>query len=257
MARSRRYLESHTLCYLCSQPIRQSQAWNRDHIPPSRFFGSALKRALNPQLEWLPTHEICNSDYRRDEELFVLNAVFMASASGSESAEALLADIRRGLLKGQQHGLFLSIGPQFTPAAEPNGPVRFSYDGQRTLRIIWKIVRGLYTLRMGRTLPVDTPHHCYPLVGPFRAFEQLQEIDWLEDVLLLGDSHGQYKQVFDYRWLGLVRPGQPSLRVHGFALLLWGRVIAPVLIHDPTCGCDQCLARVSDGPEVVNDQRHD
>jgi len=243
MSRSRRYLQPNTICYLCSRPITTEQTWNRDHIPPARFFGSTLKKSLSPQLQWLPTHVECNSDYRRDEELFVLNAVFMAAASGSEAADSLLADIRRGILKGQQHGLFKSIGRQFKPSGEPDGAIAFSYDGERTLRIIWKIVRGLYTLQMGRHLPIDTPHHCYPLIGPFRATEQLQEIEWMSEVLLLGNSLGQHKTVLDYRWLGLLHPDQPSLRVHGFALLLWDRVIAPVLIHDPTCGCEQCRAK--------------
>jgi hypothetical protein len=33
MARSRRYLEPNTACYLCSQAIEEGQNWNRDHIP--------------------------------------------------------------------------------------------------------------------------------------------------------------------------------------------------------------------------------
>jgi len=205
-----------------------------------------LKKAVNPQLRWLPTHVECNSAYRRDEELFVLNAVFMASASNSEAADALLADIRRGILKGQQHGLFLSIGPQFKPASEPDGTVTFSYDAERTLRVIWKIVRGLYALQMGRPLHIDTPHHCYPLIGPWGATERLEEVGWIVD--LRGDSLGQYKEVLDYKWIGFIDPDQPSLRVHGFALLLWDRVIAPVLIHDPTCGCRQCSTKVARAP---------
>jgi len=242
MRRSRRRLEPNTVCYLCSLPITAGQDWNRDHIPPSRFFGNAIKEALNPQLQWLPTHVECNSAYRRDEELFAMNAGFMAGGSNSESANAVLADIRRGLLKGQQHGLFLSIGPQFKPSGQPDGTVNFSYDGERTLRIVWKIVRGLYALHMNRPLDIDTPHHCYPLIGPFRSAEQIEQVEWLPDVLLLGQSFGEYKQVLDYRWLGLIEPGRPSLRAHGFALLFWERVIAPVLIHDPTCSCPQCAA---------------
>ncbi len=250
MTRSRRYLEPNTACYLCSLPIEKGQNWNRDHIPPSRFFGSALKKSLNPQLRWLPTHVECNSSYRRDEELFVLNAVFMAAASESEAADSLLADIRRGLLKGQQHGLFLSLDKQFKSSGEPDETVVFSYDGERTLRIIWKIVRGLYALEMGRPLHVDTAHHCYPLIGPHRSKEQIEKIEWLVDVVLVGQSFGQYKQVLDYRWLCFLDPDQPSLRVHGFALLLWDRVIAPVLIHDPTCGCRQCSGRsAAPGPQ--------
>jgi hypothetical protein len=225
---------------LCSLAIEEGQDWNRDHIPPSRFFGSTLKKSLNPQLRWLPTHVECNSSYRRDEELFVLNAVFMASASGSAAADAVLADIRRGLQKGQQNGLFRSLERQFGRAGEPDETVHFSYDGERTLRIVWKIVRGLYALEMGRPLHIDTAHHCYPLIGPHRSQEQIESIEWLPDAILIGDSLGQYKQILDYRWLCRLDPDEPSLRVHCFGLLLWNRVIAPVPIHDPTCGCPQC-----------------
>jgi hypothetical protein len=174
----------------------------------------------------------------------------MAAASESEAADSLLADIRRGLLKGQQHGLFLSLDRQFKPAGEPDETVVFSYDGERTLRIIWKIVRGLYALETGRRLHVDNAHHCYPLIGPHRSKEQIEKIEWLIDVILVGQSFGQYKQVLDYRWLCFLDLDQPSLRVHGFALLLWDRVIAPVLIHDPTCGCRQCSGRpAAPGPQ--------
>ena len=47
-----------------------------------------------------------------------------------------LSDIRRGLLKGQGTGLFLSIGPQFRELGQPDGTIGFSYDGERTLRIV-------------------------------------------------------------------------------------------------------------------------
>lgn len=97
-------------------------------------------------------------------------------------------------------------------------------------------------LRSGRPLDIDTPHHCYPLIGPFKSTEQIEAIEWLPDVLLLGQSFGQYKQVLDYRWLGFRDPERPALRAHGFAVFFWDRVIAPVLIHDPTCDCQQCSA---------------
>lgn len=238
MARSRKYLPPNTVCYLCCLPITTEESWNRDHIPPARFFGSAVKKATDLQLEWLPTHVKCNSDYRRDEELFALNAGFMASATGSDGADALLSDVRRGLLKGQGTGLFLSIGPQFKDLGEPDRTVGFTYDGTRTLRIVWKIIRGLYALQMDRPLPNDTPHHCYPLIAPWKAGDEIAKIDWLLD--LRGDSMGVYKSVMDYKWMGFIDPEQPALRVHGVAILLWDRVIAPVLIHDPTCGCRQC-----------------
>jgi hypothetical protein len=134
-SRAYELLQPNTVCYLCCQPITTEENWNRDHIPPARFFGNAVKKTTNLQLQWLPTHVKCNSDYRRGEELFALNAGFVASASGSDGADALVSDIRRGLLKGQGADLFLSIGPQFKDLGEPD-----------RLRIVWKIVHGLYAL---------------------------------------------------------------------------------------------------------------
>lgn len=97
-----------------------------------------------------------------------------------------------------------------------------------------------YTLDMGRPLPDDTPHYCYPLIAPWKAQEEILKMEWLLD--LRGESMGLYKSVLDYRWIGFVDPEQPALRVHGVALLLWDRVIAPVLIHDPMCRCTQCVS---------------
>jgi hypothetical protein len=146
--------------------------------------------------------------------------------------------------------LFRSIGPNFGPSEEADQSVRFSYDGERTLRIVWKIVCGLYALMMGRALPLATRRFCYPLVGPWRAAEELQKIEWLP--LLQGDSLGQYGSVFDYRWISFIDHDRGPLRAHGLALLLWDRVIAPVLIHDPACACSQCRSgadpRSSRGP---------
>lgn len=117
----------------------------------------------------------------------------MASASGSIAADSLLDDIRRGILNGHATGLFLSIGPQFDPTPQADGSISFTYDGERTLRIVWKIVRGLYMLETNKHLPENTPHHCYPLVAPQRAQEQLSEIEWLLD--LQGASLGKHPLV--------------------------------------------------------------
>lgn len=51
--RSRRYLSPATICYLCDAEVVEGQEWNRDHVPPQRFFGKAIRDAFNPNLSWL------------------------------------------------------------------------------------------------------------------------------------------------------------------------------------------------------------
>ena len=70
MTSSRRRVSPGTICYLCGLEIAPDQGWNRDHVPPLRFFAKSVRKTHYPQLACLPTHTNCNSSYREDEEYF-------------------------------------------------------------------------------------------------------------------------------------------------------------------------------------------
>jgi hypothetical protein len=142
--RSRRYLEPGTLCYLCGNEITSGQDWNRDHVPPQRFYGKSIRQAFNPNLHWHPTHTGCNTAYKADEEYYA--AAFSGHAD-SHSGQSTFEDFRRGVAQGHDAGLLKTIIGQFGQVALPDGSIVFNYDVNRAERITWK----LYAVCISRT----------------------------------------------------------------------------------------------------------
>jgi hypothetical protein len=45
--RSRRRLPPGTICYLCGGEIAAAEKWDRDHIPPQRFYGKSIRTTFS------------------------------------------------------------------------------------------------------------------------------------------------------------------------------------------------------------------
>jgi len=118
--RSRRKLPQGTICYLCGDEILEDEPWDRDHVPPERFYGKSIKRTYNPNLGWLYTHVDCNSAYRSDEEYYV--AVF-ASFAHTDAGRSVVSDLRRGLDKGHGAGLLQTVRDQVGKVLLPDASV--------------------------------------------------------------------------------------------------------------------------------------
>jgi hypothetical protein len=223
-------------CYLCDRLLRDGTPINMDHVPPQRFFPKSVRKALALQLDTLPTHVACNSAYKQDEEYLVL--ALAAYAHDSEFGRALMKDLRAGLQKGHGVGLYKAIKKGFGSVTAPDGSILFQYDKNRIDRVIWKIVRGLYRLHTGRSLPIDQPFEC-SVVPPTEAQERLPKHEWF--LLLMGTtSLCEYGAVFDMKALGGI---DGVIRAHFQTFLFWDRIVALVRFHDPTCGCDECRLR--------------
>jgi hypothetical protein len=108
--RSRRDLPPDTICYLCRQVIGRDQGWNKDHVPPQRFYGKSIRQTFNLNLRGLHTHTTCNTGYKADEEYYV--AAFAGHAD-SPTGRAVFTDWRRGIAKGHDAGLLKTILSQF------------------------------------------------------------------------------------------------------------------------------------------------
>jgi hypothetical protein len=231
--RSRRRLEPGTMCYLCSCPIdAKAEKWNRDHVPPERFYARALKDQFR-NLHWLPTHVICNSDYRLDEAYFT---TAFAGHAKSSMGRAVFEDFRRARAKGHDIGLLKTILSQFGKEALPDGRITFAYDHARVSRIVWKLVRGIHFMTCDRLLPVERSAVIAILLpDDFRtAHESYAWWPAVRDT----DALGVHPEVLDYKWIGLFGEG---LRGHALAILLWRSVAFLVMFHDPSCGCSNCI----------------
>ncbi len=154
--KSRRRVPSGTLCYLCGKPIRQHDSWNRDHLPPAAFFGSALKRVFAFNLPWLYTHQSCNSAYRGDEEYTI---AALAGHAQSATGNAVMDDLRSAFRQGHKHGLLRMIVSAFGKLTGPRGEATFALNRTRVERIAWKLARGIYYRELGLVLPESRPGH--------------------------------------------------------------------------------------------------
>jgi hypothetical protein len=236
-----RRLPPGTFCYLCGKVIAEGEDWNRDHVPPQRLFAKSVRKQRAVQLDWLPTHNACNSAYASDEDYFVTALV---GQHGTEWAKAVFADIRRGVARGQGVGLIKTILGQFGKVPTSDGTMLFALDANRANRAIWKIVRGLYTLETGRFVP-DLSYLNIEIVPRSEADETLPGHLWFESVRNT-EGLGRHKAIFDYKWLGrYVDDGHVNVfesRGNFMALLFWDALIVLCMFHDTACRCHRCIA---------------
>ena len=228
--RSRRHLPPGTVCYLCGAPFVAGEEWNLDHVPPQRFYGKAIRSAFNPNLGWLPTHPHCNSAYKADEEYYVAS---FAGHTDSDTGRSVFNDFRGAVAKGHDVGLLKTILSQFGKVTLADSSIPFNFDTDRTSRIVWKLVRGLYFEEVGRVLPEDHEPRTIYMLGPEETKDVADKYPWW---LLVRNTQpmGKYGRVFDYKWLGLTVEGG---RGHMLAMLLWERLLLLVVFHDPSCPC--------------------
>ena len=231
---SRRRIPPNTVCYLCGRPIADDEPWNRDHIPPERFFAHVVKVQFNPQLQWLYTHASCNSAYREDEEYAI---AVLAGHAKSPVGDAVIDDLRRAIAKGHSRGLLKAIVNAFGTVTGPRGERVFQIETHRIHRFIWKLVRGIYFLELGRVLPEDTPRDIR-VITPYNAPTDLPQIPWFP-IIRDTEPLARYGNVFDYKWIG--QRVDAGIRGHMMALLLWDGIIVLILFHDPTCSCIACF----------------
>ena len=132
------------LCYLCGDHV-SAESWDRDHIPPRRFYPRKLRSQSRVHLITAFTHPSCNRAYQLDEDYFFAALVPIAAAvGGTSSASYALEDLARSLARPQGIRLQQTLSP-----VPPNvGPqdvegVFNSFDHRRLNRLVWKIARGL------------------------------------------------------------------------------------------------------------------
>jgi hypothetical protein len=116
--------------------------------------------------------------------------------------------------------------------------VAMRVSGARIGRVVWKIVRGLWYLKHRTFLPDSTPH-AIELQEPENRDPLNFDEYWTR--VKASPSLGSYQAVFAYKYK-CFEAG--DLRVHGWAMLLWDRVILYCLHWDPSA------ARVTDSRPV-------
>jgi len=237
--RSRHRLQPGTFCYLCGLPISSDQSWNRDHIPPERVFGKRVRQQHAVDLKWLPTHTDCNSAHKSDEEYFVV--ALAGHHRNTPTGRAVWDDVARGAAAGHSQGLLKTIVSQFGKVALPDGSILFSLDTQRSHRVAWKIIRGLYTLVSAQFLP-ETQLRTIEIIPQSEAPKLLPNHAWFAAVRDT-EPLARHQAVFDYKWICYT---DGDSRGNLVALLLWDSLIVLGLFHDPACRCALCVPASAD-----------
>lgn len=225
-------LPAGTICYLCGQAIDPYGDWNRDHHPPKRFFGRAVRQGAN--LKTLFTHNACNTAYKHDEEYFI--AAIPIQAIGTWTADAVLKDFGEGVREGRWRSVYDRVRSQFGRVHTPSGQIPFLAEFHRLNRVVWKLARGSYFSETGRVLPEGTLR-TIELVLPQEAESKLPGHEWFP-IVRDTPSLSHVAAVFD---LKMVRQASPEMAIGLMAMLFWDKVIALVGFHDVGCPCNRCL----------------
>lgn len=217
------------LCYLCGSQI--STDWSADHVPPKQFFPDSIRAQVNlSQLITIPAHGACNKGFAKDEEYFTwtLGSIALMSPVG----RALADDNARSFRAGKVVGLGLKTLREFDERPGglhlPSGLVVKRVEGARLVRVVWKIVRGLYFVETSNVLSEATPRKI-EIIEPVRAPHSLDNS--VSEAVKAQPGKGVYAGVFDYKYLDVAIE---DLRLHAWGLLLWDQVMIFVAHHHPT-----------------------
>ncbi len=220
-------------CYLCGKQIREDT--NLDHIPPKQFFGTEVRKTLNPNLITLPTHRTCNSSFQLDEDYFVTSLTPLISES--ESGRSVYNDVRRRFDEGKKVGLVHKVYEEFDENPSglilPRGKVLKRFEGQRIRRVVWKITRGLYFIENSLILPEETD---FRILYTFPGEEPHKIIN----LFTASDLNGKYPGVFDYAYK---KNTVENITGNVWALLFWDQIMTMILFHDVTCRCQDCILK--------------
>ena len=215
-------------CYLCGEGIETDRSV--DHVSPKHFFAPTIRNEHNlSQLLTLPTHGACNKSFEKDEEYFAWSLVPLAL--DSVGGEALVRHHAKAFARGRSRGLALTTFEEFERHPSglhlPNELVVKRVDGERIVRVLWKIVRGLYRLQTGAVLDESTLF-MPELFEPQVAVRSTENPLW--EAVKAEDGKGAYPGVFDYKYL-FAQDG--STRLHVWEMLFWDRIMAFIAHREP------------------------
>jgi hypothetical protein len=210
-----------TICYLCERPLVERT--NIDHVPPQSFFAPSVRKANHPlQLLTFRVHESCNTSFQLDEQYFVYSLT--PFALGSYAGNELYKHMREKFRRMKNRPLVGRILGEFEVRPGglilPDGKVIKRFDSNRIDRVIWKILRGLFFLHHGKTLPRELKLK-WTLTGP----DDGPPPEHFQNFTSNHSSYGKYPGVFAYQF-----DTYPEItpKGHYWAFLFWDRIIITV-----------------------------
>lgn len=146
----------------------------------------------------------------------------------------MLKDVIEKFHRGEKVLLVKKVLAEFDPRPSGliiPGKVVKRFEGKRLKRVILKIIRGLYFHHYGEYLPENLTADVQ-IVSPDN-----QPPDHF--FIALGDKpgNGRHPGVFAYKFAKFPEANN----FHYWGMLLWDRIIAIAMFHDPACKCSACV----------------
>lgn len=170
--------KSTEICYICAEAIDPAEQ-NRDHVLPRSLFH---KEDREDSLIILPTHKTCNDSYSQDDEYFQFQVT--TRAYPAPKARKLWEDpedeqgrgpVMRGFHRPDHQRFKKAILKTLIPVEVHTEAGLYLGSGEamtqdqvgmdRLLRVVNRIIRGVFTDKTGEILPEDWPTHSAMMEG--------------------------------------------------------------------------------------------
>ena len=207
------------ICYLCGNKLADGENISLDHVPPKQFFPSSIRKNVNLELFTLPTHVSCNKSYQKDEDYFVnsLGPLAMNSSAGKELWKDISRQVRRPEGKKLTQKILKEFDKNPFGIALPRELIAKRYDGDRIMRVVWKITRGLFFKEYNKFIPENIDKRIW-ISGYGKGLSPL--FPYVRDT----PSRGDYPGVFDYKYIKIEE-------YNLWAFLFWDTIIAEILFR--------------------------
>jgi hypothetical protein len=207
------------ICYLCGKELADGEDISLDHVPPKQFFPSSIRKNANLKLFKLPTHVSCNKSYQKDEDYFVnsLGPLAMHSSAGKELWKDISHQVRRPEGKKLTQKILKEFDKNPSGIALPKELIAKRYDGDRIMRVVWKITRGLFFKEYNKFIPENIDKRIL-ISGYGEGLSPL--FPYVRDT----PSRGDYPGVFDYKFIKIEE-------YNLWALLFWDTITAEILFR--------------------------
>jgi len=137
------------ICYLCNKELLWGEELSKDHVPQSGFFLTGdPKRTIT-----LKTHRKCNEDFKLDED-YVIDLISATSAGFNIQAQKIWKQKRLPSLIHPKKIKFLNRLVKYE-TQWVDGLPKTLIGLERLVKVLNKIVRGLYFKEFKRTIESD------------------------------------------------------------------------------------------------------
>jgi len=229
--------KTNEICYLCGKSIEKTQS-SSDHVPPKAFYPKDTRAGLNLQV--VPSHKECNTDYREDEEYFH-HALFVEVLNQKPPVTAhLQSDFLRRAAKPQTPAMIRKILKEVSNTTVggirlPRGKYVVTINEYRIERVVLKIVRGLFYLAQRSYLPLENAKDIRFCLNEHDV-PDLYRVYWP-----VVEASAVDPSVFSYKYFNASKcfgSGEcPELdELHLYSLLFWEAIMFCVAFEHPQSG---------------------